>query len=235
MKCEDFQAHLLDGPTVRPEPGLAEHLLHCPDCRELQALWLKLNELEQPEVPQGMSSRFRERLAIEVAKQATRPSFTNSWWLPLSVAATVLVALGVGLGFSLRSDRDQSDLSSAGLRNGSTADRMEAIALVNSRTPGQGDIVTALMERISNDPSVEVRLSAVEALYLFNAEATLTKRIEEVLPRQSRSEVQLALIDLLGALRQKRAAEALHRLIQEDQLPTEARRRAEQRLSQMNL
>ena len=112
---------------------------------------------------------------------------------------------------------------------------MEAIALVNAQTPGQGDMVSALMDRICHDPSLEVRLSAVEALYLFGAEPGLSHRIEATLPDQTRPEVQLALIDLLGALRQKRAAEALRRLAKDGQFPSEARQRAEKRLSQMNL
>ena len=89
--------------------------------------------------------------------------------------------------------------------------------------------------KVSHDPSLDVRLSAVEALYLFGADPGLSHRIEVALPGQTRPEVQLALIDLLGALRQKRAAEALRRLMDQDQLPPEARQRAEQRLSQMNL
>jgi hypothetical protein len=151
------------------------------------------------------------------------------------VAAVLLLSLGVALGYSLRSSSGRSDPAMAGLRNGTTADRMEAIALVNTRTPGQGDVASALLDRISHDPSLQVRLSAVDAIYLFGADPGLSRQIEAAIPGQSRPEVQLALIDLLGALRQKRATDALRRLMNEEQLPNEARRRAAERLAQMNL
>ena len=239
MRCQDFQIHLLDHPQDSPDPVLAvamtEHHSGCPECKEFKRLWQGLDDLPQPEPPAGMSSRFRERLALELAARQLPKSITSSWWLPLSVAAALLLSVGVILGYSLRSGNDRSDPALASLRNGTVADRMEAIALVNNRTSGQGDIVSALIERISHDPSLDVRLSAVEALYLFGADPGLSHRIEVALPGQTRPEVQLALIDLLGALRQKRAAEALRRLMDQDQLPPEARQRAEQRLSQMNL
>jgi hypothetical protein len=182
-----------------------------------------------------MTRRFQERLALELALQIRRGSFTKSWWLPLSVAAVLLLSLGVALGYSLRSGSGRSDPAMAGLRNGTMADRMEAIALVNTRTPGQGEVASALLDRISHDSSLQVRLSAVEALYLFGADPELSRQIEAAIPGQSRPEVQLALIDLLGALRQKRATDALRRLMSEEQLPNEARRRAGERLAQMNL
>jgi hypothetical protein len=241
MRCQDFQIHLLDHSQDSPHPhpvlaaAMTEHLSGCPECKEFKRLWQGLDELAQPEAPAGMSSRFRERLALELAIRKSQKPFISSWWLPLSVAAALLLSVGVILGFSLRSGNDRIDPALASLRNGSVADRMEAIALVNTRTPGQGDIVSALIERVSHDPSLDVRLSAVEALYLFGTDPGLSHRIEVILPGQTRPEVQLALIDLLGALRQKRAAEALRRLMNEDQLPREARQRAEQRFSQMNL
>ena len=239
MRCQDFQTHLLDASEASSNfvlaASMAEHLSTCSECREFQLLWEGLGALVQTEAPAGLSSRFRERLALELAAQKPTKSITSSWWLPLLVAATLLLSLGVGLGYSLRSGNGKVDPSMARLRNGTVTDRIETLALVSARPPGQGDIVSALIERVSEDPNLEVRLSAVEALYLFGADPRLSQRIEAVLLSQARPEVQLALIDLLGALRQKRAAEALRRLMNEDLLPREARQRAGQRLAQMNL
>lgn len=239
MRCQDFQILLLGDPGTHLDPALTDsiagHLASCSECHEFQRLWQGLDVLAQPETPIGMSLRFRERLLLELHSRNHSKSFASSWWLPLSVAATLLLTVGMVLGYSLRSSNGWGDPSLNGFRNGTAADRMEAIALVNTRTPGQGDVTSALLDRIGHDPSLEVRLSAVEALYLFGADTGLSRRIEAVLPIQRHPEVQLALIDLLGALRQKRAADALRRLMHEDQLPPEARLRAEQRLSQMNL
>ncbi len=239
MKCQDFQTHLLDAPETSTDPmlraSMGEHLSGCPECQEFQVLWDRLGALGTTEAPARMAERFRDRLAVELLIQKPSKTFAGSWWFPLSVAAALLLSVGMVIGYSLGSGDSKVDPSMASLRKGTEADRMEAIALVSARTPGQGDMVSALMDRIGHDPSLAVRLSAVEALYLFAAEPGLSHRIEAILPGQNRPEVQLALIDLLGAIRQKRAAEALRRLAKEGQLPSEARQRAETRLSQMNL
>lgn len=239
MRCQDFQFHLLKRTQEKPDPVLAasmvEHCSDCLECMELMRLWQELEMIAQPEPPPGMTTRFLLRLGAELASRKQPIPFTRSWWFPISVAAALMLSVAGILGYSLGSSNGRVDPLLASLRVGNAADRMEAIALVSTETPGQGDLVLALMDRISNDPNLKIRLSAVEALYMFNSDPSLSHRIEAALPGQTRPEVQLALIDLLGALRQKRAADALHRLISGNQLPIEARKRAEKRLSQMNL
>ena len=70
---------------------------------------------------------------------------------------------------------------------------------------------------------------------LCASDPALGQRIAEALPRQTRPEVQLALVDLMVALRERRAAEALRRLLQDARLNPEVRRRAETRLAEQRL
>ncbi len=78
-----------------------------------------------------------------------------------------------------------------------------------------------------------VRLAAVEALYLAAPEGDRDGRVEAALRGQDRPEVQAALVDLLVALRQRRAAEALRSLLAEGRLAPSARRQAERRLADL--
>ncbi len=237
MMCQDFQTEILDGQkkeaATDASKALAEHLAQCADCRDLQRLMEGLNALPHPDPPEGLSQRFHQRLALELAATSKSHPFLGSWWMPLSAAALLLLSAGMSLGFLLRGGRDDSGM--ARLRRGSAADRMEAIALVNQQNSGPVEMVPALLDRIGHDPSLEVRLSAVEALYIFCSDPEISPRIELALSAQDRPEVQLALIDLVAALRQRRAAEALRRLIREGGLPAEVRQRAKQRLAQMSL
>ncbi len=231
MSCQAFQEHLLSG---EPLPGdLALHGAQCPHCQEVQRLWESLRELPQPEPSAQFTRRFHQRLATELAR-SPQPA-RGGWWLPLGTAALLLLSLGVGLGYLLRGNDAHLDPAQARLQRGSTGERLEAIAQVSTRSVGQGDILSALLDRVQRDPEIQVRLSAVEALYLFGAEPELSRRVEALLPGQERPEVQLALIDLLSALRQQRATEALRRLVREERLSPAVRHRAEQRLGQLNL
>jgi len=231
MSCQAFQEHLLSG---EPLPGdLALHGAQCAQCQEVQRLWESLRELPQPEPSAQFTLRFHQRLATELAR-SPQP-VRGGWWLPLGTAALLLLSLGVGLGYLLRGNDPHLDPVQARLQRGSTGERLEAIAQVSTRSVGQGDILSALLDRVQRDPETQVRLSAVEALYLFGAEPELSRRVEALLPGQERPEVQLALIDLLSALRQQRATEALRRLVREERLSPAVRHRAEQRLGQLNL
>ena len=231
MSCQAFQEHLLSG---EPLPGdLALHGAQCAQCQEVQRLWESLRELPQPEPSAQFTLRFHQRLATELAR-SPQP-VRGGWWLPLGTAALLLLSLGVGLGYLLRGNDPHLDPVQARLQRGSTGERLEAIAQVSTRSVGQGDILSALLDRVQRDPETQVRLSAVEALYLFGTETELSRRVEALLPGQERPEVQLALIDLLSALRQQRATEALRRLVREERLSPAVRHRAEQRLGQLNL
>jgi HEAT repeat protein len=153
----------------------------------------------------------------------------------MAAAAGLILALGIALGRQWRQESPASPAGFTALRYGSTTDRLEAIALVSGRSTSGPELQDALLDRVQHDSSPEVRLSAVEALYLFGSDPSLSRKLEAALPLQTRPEVQLALVDLLAAIRQERAADALRRLIQSGQLSGSVQRRAQQRLSQMNL
>ncbi len=232
MRCEDLEPHFLDGlkaPNRASLPeGFADHLAECSRCRGLLELWQELDRLPLEPPDPGLGQRFRTRLA----RVQPAPKRQN-WFFPLAAAALVLAGIGLGAGYSLRRPETRRFQNGAGLDRGSASERLLAIAMVSPSPNTGGDLVEALLERVAQDPSTEVRLSAVEALYLFGSEPELPLRLVAGLERQERPEVQLALVDLLAALRERRAAEALRRLVREGHLGPEARRRAQSRLEEL--
>ncbi len=234
MKCEEVQEALLQAQPAEARPWVREHLAHCPECHDLARLWQLLGEASQPVPPTNLSNDFRARLAQELGT-TPRPRLRPAWWISLASAALLILGLGIALGRQVRQDPSHAAPGMAELRYGSPTDRLEAIALINPRSAAAPDLQDALLERVQHDPSPEVRLSAVEALYLFGSDPSLSRKLEAALPLQTRPGVQLALVDLLAAIRQERAAEALRRLVRSGQLPGPVQLRAQQRLSQMNL
>jgi len=239
MRCEDIQIHLLDGLKNAQDPalptGFAEHLATCAECRELRELWLALDEAPVAPDP-DLSARFRERLRREHPKPLPGVNRLSGWALPLAAALLLAISGAFAAGYVLRGEAPSSPRQAAlaRLRQGTPASRMQSIALVSNRG-GDAEMAGALLNRVMQDPSLEVRLSAVEALYLFGSDPALGQRITEALPRQTRPEVQLAMVDLMVALRERRAAEALRHLLQDARLNPEVRRRAETRLAEQRL
>ena len=233
MNCADIRAILpeyLKGSLL--SDAAREHLTACPDCRrefvELTGLWTALGSLQSPEPGRALRARVLGR----------RP-WIQRHGLP-AVAAVLLLAGGVALGLNLRRPTpvDPNVWSAAARTQGtlrlvhsaSPADRMKGLALMGA---GDGDLAESLLTLVEQDPDTQVRLAAVESLYHFSADIGLRSRLGGALTRQDRHEVQLALVDLIVGLRERRAVEALRRLGRDGKLPPDLHRRVVDGLAQL--
>jgi hypothetical protein len=165
--------------------------------------------------------------------------------------ALVLMAAGVGSGYLLNvRSRSAARSEVAGLKQ--EVDEMRrtvAVSLLKQASPSErlmgvswsarlerpGDeIIAALLETLDHDRNVNVRLAAVDALYLFYDRPEVKEGLVHSLARQTSPLVQLSLIDLLVGIRERRAAEALERLIQDEKLNPKVKKRAELGLTQLS-
>lgn len=100
------------------------------------------------------------------------------------------------------------------------------------KEPGK-ETLKALLYRLNNDSNVNVRLSAAEALYLFADDPIVKKGIIDSLANQKSPLVQMALIDLMVELREKKAADALKRLMEDEKLNPAVKQRAKLGIRQL--
>ncbi len=115
----------------------------------------------------------------------------------------------------------------------SASARLQGISLTSRLQDPAPALVAALLETLDNDPSVNVRLSAVDALYLFADREEVRKALTASLARQTSPLVQIALIDLMVSLKEKRAAAALKKLLADNKIIPEVRQRARLGISQI--
>lgn len=113
------------------------------------------------------------------------------------------------------------------IKDASAGERLKGAALAGQVEHPDELLLNALLDTVENDSSVNVRLKAVESLFLFAHQPGIRERLTESLARQTSPVVQIALIDLLVASREKLAAEALAQLIQNRQVRPEVREHAE--------
>lgn len=131
--------------------------------------------------------------------------------------------------FQLR-NREQhmrQELSLALLEQPSPSQRLKGITWSSTLQDPQPQMLEALLNTLNTDPNVNVRLSAVDALYLFSNEPLVKKGVSDSLAKQTSPLVQVALIDLLVELREKRAAESLKKLIKQEKINPAVKERAE--------
>lgn len=173
-----------------------------------------------------------------------RPAFQ----LALSL---VLIAAGLGSGYLLSIRPRSAARTEVASLKGEVNDmrRIVAVSLLKQASPSERllgvswsaqidrpghEIIQALLETLNNDRNVNVRLAAVDALYLFSDYPEVKEGLIDSLAGQTSPLVQMALINLLVEIRERRAAEALERLIQDEKLNPKVKERAERGLTQLS-
>lgn len=130
-------------------------------------------------------------------------------------------------------DQMRGQLVLALLNQSSPGERLKGISWTSTMENPDEKTLDALLQTLNNDPDVNVRLSAVDALYLFSHQPRVREGIIDSLPRQSSPSVQVALIDLMVQMREKQAADALKRLILKNKLNPDVKQRAKLVMEQM--
>jgi hypothetical protein len=248
---ELLTADLPDADAAR----LKDHLRSCSSCwqewQELQETWTRLGILRDEQPSPDLRRNFYQALAAAqhdlAAGSGWRQKLSRllpAWPLPASAlrlaAASLVVAAGFGIGFFAGAggsggkierlgrevDRLQQQMTIQLLDQPSAAARLQGISLTSRVQDPAPSLIAALLDTLDNDPSVNVRLSAVDALYLFSGREEVRKSLTASLARQTSPLVQIALIDLLVSFKEKQAAAALKRLLADKKIIPEVQQRA---------
>ena len=260
---ERFPDYLTGELEPKAKAEFDAHIAACAACgeelRRLSEIWTKLGVLPAEQPSAALRDRFytmlegyKDGLEAERSKAAQKPRFSFSFQRLLTrpafqfAAAAVLVVAGLAGGYGLsRSGGRVSRLSRevesmrgmmavSLLRQSSSSERLRGVSYTSQlKEPGQGTL-EALLQALDNDPNVNVRLAAADALYLFASNPEVKEGLLKSLARQESPLVQSALIDLLVVSREQRAVEALKTLIGGEKLRPEIKKKAELGIQQLS-
>jgi hypothetical protein len=113
------------------------------------------------------------------------------------------------------------------------SDRLEGVGMSARLDSPDRKTLRALVDTLDGDPNVNVRLAAVDALYLFRNDPGVKDSLVRSLGKQESPLVQVALIDLLVEIRERRAADALRKLIGDARLAPQVKEHAKLGLKQI--
>jgi hypothetical protein len=240
------------------------HILRCSACgeelRQLSETWTKLGVLPMEQPSPALRSRFYTMLesykeGFESEKAAAEPKKQSSFslgrfWLRRPAfqfaAALVFVVFGIAAGYLLRNPQAQLSqlhqevdnmrqiMAVSLLQQPSSSDRIQGASFTSQVKAPTQKTLDALLQTLNNDPNVNVRLAAVDALYLFSSYPEVKDRIVQSLAKQESPLVQVALIDLLVGIREKRAVQAFQALIQNEKLNPDVKQKAELGIQQLS-
>jgi hypothetical protein len=169
-----------------------------------------------------------------------KPSYVYAFSLALLV-------VGVGAGYILREagtagrttavHRELQDMrrtiALSMLDRPLASDRIEGVGWSTQLDSPDRKTLQALVDTLDSDSNINVRLAAVDALYLFRNDPGVKDSLIRSLGKQESPLVQVALIDLLVEIREARAADALRKLIGKARLSPEVKQHAELGLEQI--
>jgi len=229
---------------------------------ELQALWLSLAALPSEHPSPALRARFYAMLAAERrageahVRTAAQPGGLTRWietWWPrrpaLQFALALLMLLGgIGIGqrFGGGTDRNveiamlRQEVQSTRnlvtlslLQTPSPSARLQGVGYSTQIDRPQPELVDALLATLDTDPSVDVRLAAVDALSRFARLDEVRLGLVQSLSRQTSPLVQIALIDLMVTSRNSLSIEALRHLAGDEASNQDVRQRARWGLDQL--
>ena len=121
------------------------------------------------------------------------------------------------------------------LQQQSTSDRMRSVlATMDLKSPDR-KVLTDLVGSLAFDPSINVRLSAVEALAQHADDALVRAGVLSALPRENAPLVQVAMIELLAMAHDQSAKPVFEKLSRDEALDRNVREAARRALTALRL
>jgi hypothetical protein len=255
MQCEKVREQFADYVIDRvDEPRGQEftgHLASCAACRteleELKTIWTQLGNVPAAEPGADLRDRFDLMLGA-YQNGLQRPART--WRRPIFefAAAAALLVMGIGIGYRmhapaasspelsvLRSELSQTRqmVALSLMQQQSATDRLKGVGWsYQLRDPGT-DVLHALLDVLTHDPNINVRLATVDALRQFGNQPVVRRGLIDAMRHDESAMVQIALIDLAVDLHEKESIDTLRQLTQDQGTDPAVRDRAEKGLEEL--
>jgi len=220
-----------------------------------QEIWETLGEITDETPSPAMSARFHTMLeAYEKGMHSApdkQPWYQKiwQWWTrtqrrpAIAMAAVFVIALSLGffsgkyLGnlpyetgqmseLHQQIDDMQQTVSLLLLQQSSASQRLLGVSKSTVVSQPNDELLSSLLQTVNSDPNVNVRLAAVDALFLYRDRPEVRTALLNSLDMQQHPMVQIALINQLVAMRENRALQSLKSLLENDQINENVREQA---------
>lgn len=236
--------------------ALEMHLAACAACRSeadsLGGIWHGLARIPLAQPSRDLRRRFYERLDAyqqgvmespvrtpSIGERlrglfAMRPAFQIAF-------SAALLVVGFFSGYLADSKRDGSQLSELRaevgnmrqlvalslLQQQNASERLKGVNWAYHVEQSDTEVLSALLHTVNQDPNVNVRLAAVDALQTFASSPVARRGLIQSLGKQESPMVQVALIDAIAEFRDPQSAGALKAIAGNANANPEVRERAQ--------
>jgi len=263
MRCDEISELLPDyfqnDLPASSRSRVEAHLRECGDCAVQARLWTRLGELPDVRPSPRVRERFEamldlyqegrreRRAAARTAIPSVRPAFAYA-------AALMILGIGFIAGRSVRPTQERSEVAALRAELSNTNDRIAGlnqlvvVSMLQQQSAGerlQGvnyslqvsrpnpEIVSALLRSLRADPSVDVRLAALDSLRRYRDDLQVRRGLLDSLQPKQSPMVQIALIDALVDLKDADSVPQIKQLQEAPDLNPLVRDRARWGLAQL--
>jgi hypothetical protein len=237
---EKYNEGLADPAEVMElEKLIEEGIVSLTQLRELYTLDERLSAVDEGSPSLRLDDGFYAMLAKERNKQRG-PAFAWPSWsflMPRLAVATVILFAGFAGGYWLRSPSSNGEVAILTqevvelkemmmfslLEKESASDRLRAVSLSQELVAASDKVTDALFTTLNNDPNVNVRLAALEALMPYASQASVREGLVRAISAQDSPLVQVSLAELMVALQEKKSVTELQKLADSDRTPKEVK------------
>jgi hypothetical protein len=217
-----------------------EGIISREEITQMQDFYLRTEVYEAPEP----SERLRQQFYADLEKEHAKVERKSWWrkWLPslqldikLSQLAYSFVIFLLGLLIGLLANTNQgyeqqmadmrSELQNMQeslvvnlLEQPSATQRLKAVSISTGLQQANDKITGSLLHTLNNDPDVNVRMAALDALLNYAEEPLVREGLIRSIAGQDAPMMQLAMAEAMVALREKRSVDELQKLLKKDDI-----------------
>ena len=230
----------LDGKLDKSEKTkFEEHTQQCADCkRELHEMKALFNVLEEdvPVPTDRLKAKFDSVLEEEKMNQGkvvrmeskVSSNWTNNMLKIAASIALLVAAFQMGSVFQQRKvNQDIAQLQDETnqmkqtamlslMENQSASKRIQGVNYIEEFEQPDEAIIQALASRLLYDENDNVRMTAFEALAKFTSSETVKSTFIEALEKEQNPSIQVAIIQALIQIQEKKAAEPMKKLLEKE-------------------
>ncbi len=218
------------------------------DLRELDALDERISGADVGVPSLKLDDGFYAMLAKEKKKHRgysiTLPSW--SFFTPRFAMASVILILGFAAGYWFRKPGPVTEVAALTqevselkemmmlslLQNESASDRLRAVSLSREIGPSSAlNVTDALFTTLNNDPSVNVRLAALEALTPYLNDGRVRELLIRSIGNQESPLIQVSLAELMAAIQEKKSVTELKKLLESEKIPAEVKEKIQKTIA----
>ena len=213
--------------------------------RELSRFDENIDKFKEPVPSKKLDKNFYDMLSRETSKSKQfdfASWFSFESWIPKLSVAAVLIVLGFIGGTVLQKNTSGGDVKILAdevsglkelmmismLEKESATDRLKAVSLSEEIQGPSKKVTEALFKTLNSDPSVNVRLAALDALQNYSKSPVVREGLVRAIAQQESPLVQVALAELMVTMQEKSSVKELKKILQQKSTPKEVKQRIEE-------